>query len=73
MTNSVMPMAKAPTVRDSMEMGKGSLPSLFPAECCNESILFESTFLLYKLKCVLTQSTLWVLYKGHCILLFNVL
>lgn len=25
MTNSVIPIAKAPTVRESMEMGKGSL------------------------------------------------
>lgn len=58
MTNSVIPIAKEPTVRDSMEMGKGSLAAFFPAVCCNESILFKSTFLLCKLNYVLSQSTL---------------
>lgn len=46
MTNSVMPMAKAPTVKDSIEMGKGSLAFFFPVACCDSSMVFKSTFLL---------------------------
>ena len=45
MTNSVMPMAKAPTVKDSIEMGKGSL-AVFPSGVCDSSMVFKSTFLL---------------------------
>lgn len=61
MTNSVIPIAKEPTVRDSIDMGNGSLAAFFPAVCCNELIVFKSTFLLCKLNYVLSQSTLWVL------------